>query len=118
MGVCAAASQNFDVRGGDWGFTQFVGHEDVYSQSKGFQQNGTVLLRVEIQVESPDSYLEAEKKRTGYVGLKNQGATCYMNSLLQTLYNINIFRQVTTSFSKSLCFCSYSMDISSKPVDW
>ena len=29
-----------------------------------------------------------------YVGLKNQGATCYMNSLLQTLYNINLFRQV------------------------
>ena len=25
------------------------------------------------------------KKHTGYVGLKNQGATCYMNSLLQVL---------------------------------
>ena len=27
------------------------------------------------------------------MGLKNQGATCYMNSLLQFLYNINFFRQ-------------------------
>ena len=36
------------------------------------------------------------KKETGFVGLKNQGATCYMNSLLQTLYNINYFRQVRT----------------------
>ena len=33
------------------------------------------------------------KKHTGYVGLKNQGATCYMNSLLQTLYFTNELRR-------------------------
>ncbi|KAI7746099.1 hypothetical protein M8C21_024664, partial [Ambrosia artemisiifolia] len=32
-------------------------------------------------------------RETGYVGLKNQGATCYMNSLLQTLYHIPYFRK-------------------------
>lgn len=35
------------------------------------------------------------KKETGYVGLKNQGATCYLNSLLQSLYFTNAFRKVT-----------------------
>lgn len=35
------------------------------------------------------------KKHTGYVGLKNQGATCYMNSLLQTLFFTNQLRKVT-----------------------
>ena len=33
------------------------------------------------------------KKHTGFVGLKNQGATCYMNSLLQVLYFTNSLRK-------------------------
>lgn len=36
------------------------------------------------------------KKHTGCVGLKNQGATCYMNSLLQTLFFTNQLRKVST----------------------
>jgi ubiquitin C-terminal hydrolase len=37
------------------------------------------------------------KKETGMVGLKNQGATCYLNSLLQSLYCTNAFRQVCST---------------------
>ena len=50
-----------------------------------------VVVKVEI-----DDMMHDSKKETGFVGLRNQGATCYLNSLLQTLYNINIFRQVGT----------------------
>ena len=34
------------------------------------------------------------KNETGMVGLRNQGATCYLNSLLQSLYFTNAFRKV------------------------
>ena len=35
------------------------------------------------------------KKETGYVGLKNQGATDSMNTILQALFCINSFRKVS-----------------------
>lgn len=46
-----------------------------------------------LQVEKDDAF--KTRAETGFVGLKNQGATCYMNSLLQYLYNINYFRWVS-----------------------
>lgn len=44
-------------------------------------------------------YSYDSKKETGYVGLKNQGATCYMNSLLQSLFCTRYFRKVSTSIT-------------------
>jgi ubiquitin C-terminal hydrolase len=42
-----------------------------------------VTFEVKVNADAPHGVSWDSKKHTGYVGLKNQGATCYMNSLLQ-----------------------------------
>uniref|UniRef100_A0A7N2KWA8 Peptidase C19 ubiquitin carboxyl-terminal hydrolase domain-containing protein n=1 Tax=Quercus lobata TaxID=97700 RepID=A0A7N2KWA8_QUELO len=64
--------------------------------AKGYLVNDTCVIEAEIAVHKVLDYWSYDlKKETGYVGLKNQGATCYMNSLLQTLYHIPYFRKGT-----------------------
>ncbi len=46
-------------------------------------QDDTVIFEVKVNADAPHGVSWDSKKHTGYVGLKNQGATCYMNSLLQ-----------------------------------
>ena len=41
------------------------------------------------------SFVEYDsKKNAGYVGLNNQGATCYLNSLLQSYFTTKLFRKL------------------------
>lgn len=65
----------------------------MYSSTNPYLVDDCIVIRVEVNVRKPNLYLYDSRAETGFVGLKNQGATCYMNSLLQTLYNINYFRQ-------------------------
>ncbi|MBI1572468.1 hypothetical protein IOK37_27175, partial [Escherichia coli] len=56
--------------------------------------NDTCIIEAEVAVRRVVDYWSYDsKKETGFVGLKNQGATCYMNSLLQTQYHIPYFRK-------------------------
>uniref|UniRef100_A0A0D3HUM1 ubiquitinyl hydrolase 1 n=1 Tax=Oryza barthii TaxID=65489 RepID=A0A0D3HUM1_9ORYZ len=84
----------FNARESDWGFTSFMPLSDLYDPSRGYLVNDTVVVEAEVAVRRMVDYWTYDsKKETGYVGLKNQGATCYMNSLLQTLYHIPYFRK-------------------------
>ncbi|KAL7084732.1 hypothetical protein ACP275_14G239300 [Erythranthe tilingii] len=66
---------------------------ELYDPSRGYLVNDTCVIEAEVAVYKADPWSYDSKKETGFVGLKNQGATCYMNSLLQTLYHIPYFRK-------------------------
>ncbi|TYI80378.1 hypothetical protein E1A91_D05G083500v1 [Gossypium mustelinum] len=84
----------FNARESDWGFTSFMPLGELYDPCRGYLVNDTFVVEAEVVVRKiVDYWAYDSKKETGYVGLKNQGATCYMNSLLQTLYHIPYFRK-------------------------
>jgi hypothetical protein len=60
-----------------------------------------------------ERYAYDSRKETGHVGLKNQGATCYMNSLLQYLYHLPALRQVRAERVGRSFHCAAAVVISS-----
>ncbi|VDD80830.1 unnamed protein product [Mesocestoides corti] len=65
------------------------------SSSKSAQSEGrdTLVLQIHVYADAPHGVDWDSKKFTGFVGLRNQGATCYMNSLLQALFFTNELRR-------------------------
>ncbi|OMJ68960.1 hypothetical protein SteCoe_33440 [Stentor coeruleus] len=78
----------------DSGYDDFIKHNE-YLQ---YLNKPTVF---EITV-SPARPHEESKEATGYNGIINEGTTCYMNSLLQTLYFLNYFRKAVYAMPTAL----------------
>ncbi|KAF2746178.1 cysteine proteinase [Sporormia fimetaria CBS 119925] len=105
MFITHSATHRFTQDEGDWGFTRFAELRRLFASSweeRGRpmveENNANVTAYVRV-LKDPTGVLwhnfinYDSKKETGMVGLKNQGATCYLNSLLQSLYFTNLFRQ-------------------------
>ncbi|CAG2105168.1 unnamed protein product, partial [Medioppia subpectinata] len=111
----------------DWGFSHFLGWNDILDVEKGHIKDDAIILEVWVSADAPHGVSWDSKKHTGYVGLKNQGATCYMNSLLQTLFFTNQLRKAVYQMptesddtSKSVALALqrvfYELQFSDKPV--
>ncbi|KAI3938553.1 hypothetical protein MKW98_016058 [Papaver atlanticum] len=84
--------RKFTKQQSDWGHKTFLPLGEFNNPDKGYLVDDTCIIEAEVKI-MPDDWTYDSRKETGYVGLKNQGATCYMNSLLQTLYHIPYFRK-------------------------
>ncbi|XP_071482603.1 ubiquitin carboxyl-terminal hydrolase 7-like [Diadema antillarum] len=120
-------SHLFYSKENDWGFSHFMAWSDLLDPEKGYVKDDAITLEVHVVADAPHGVSWDSKKLTGYVGLKNQGATCYMNSLLQCLFFTNKLRNAVYSMptesddsSKSVPLALqrvfYELQHSDKPV--
>lgn len=98
-------SHRFNKNETDWGFLTFISARELSNPARfgralmeKNQFNITGYVRV-IDDSSTGvlwhNWIDYDSKaQTGYVGLNNQGATCYLNSLLQSYYTTRIFRDL------------------------
>lgn len=94
----------FHSKATDWGFLQYVGigqmHREWRDSGHALIENNATNITVYVRVlEDPTGVLWHDfaeydlKTETGMVGIWNQGATCYLNSLLQSYFFTQVFRR-------------------------
>ncbi|XP_051113564.1 ubiquitin C-terminal hydrolase 12-like isoform X2 [Andrographis paniculata] len=89
------AYHHFNAEESDQGFPCFMPLQVFHSQCFGYVVDDACTIEAEVvSYGVTECWQNDFKKEVEFVGLKNQGATCYLNSLLQTLYYISSFRKV------------------------
>ncbi|XP_063618835.1 ubiquitin carboxyl-terminal hydrolase 7-like isoform X3 [Cydia splendana] len=125
--LCRKLHHMYHCKEDDWGFGHFISWKELIDPDNGFVKDDSITMEAHVIAEAPHGVSWDSKKHTGYIGLKNQGATCYMNSLLQTLFFTNVLRkavyQIPTTGDDSSCSVAfalqrvfYDLQFSDKPV--
>lgn len=112
--ISKPAYHRFNAAEYDWGFSQFATVDQIKNGAHNFgplcASDGSIKLIAKIRVirdttgvlwHNFNSY--NSKQATGYVGLTNQGATCYMNSFLQSIFLTNAFRKAVYRIPTANC---------------
>ncbi|ODV87741.1 hypothetical protein CANARDRAFT_25963 [[Candida] arabinofermentans NRRL YB-2248] len=92
------ANHRYTSKVTDWGF---VGHLNTrLVQDSRLIKNNKINITAYVRIIKDHTgvlwhdFLDYDsKKETGFVGINNQGATCYLNSLLQSYYFTKVFRK-------------------------
>ncbi|MCP9265880.1 hypothetical protein DINM_021284 [Dirofilaria immitis] len=120
-------NHTFYQKENDWGYSQFLPCETLLNSESGYIKDDTIKLEVLVMADAPHGVQWDSKKHAGFIGLKNQGATCYMNSILQTFFFTNQLRKAVyqmptenddpeTSVALAMQRVFYELQNSDKPV--
>ena len=91
-------SHSFCAAAVDRGWPELLSHSDLTPESGWLDEQGRMCVRASVCVRTADTLLMGAdfetRKETGFIGLKNHGATCYLNGLLQSYFHIGKFREI------------------------
>ncbi|OBA20575.1 hypothetical protein METBIDRAFT_78917 [Metschnikowia bicuspidata var. bicuspidata NRRL YB-4993] len=103
----SGSSHRFNKNETDWGFSSFISSRDLadplkVGQPHAILENNQINITAFVRVLDDTStgvlwsnFVNYDSKlSTGFVGLNNQGATCYLNSLLQSYFTTKKFRNL------------------------
>ncbi|CAD6193074.1 unnamed protein product [Caenorhabditis auriculariae] len=96
----------FNYKENDWGYSSFLTFAQLSNPDLGYIKDDTIKLEIHVSADAPHGVQWDSKKHAGFIGLKNQGATCYMNSILQALY-----------FTAALRKAVFEMPVTDEPID-
>lgn len=140
VAVTQSSNHRFTPKVSDWGYNEFSVLRSVFVKTPKAaaplitQRGPDSKLGVNISVQMDvlrdttgvlwhDFQDYDSREATGFTGLVNQGATCYLNSLLQSLYFTRAFRnavyriQDSSGFTGGLQRLFYKLATSESPVD-
>lgn len=125
----SGSSHRFNKNETDWGFSSFISSKDLANPLKVGQphailEKNTINITGFVRVidDSATGVLWStfanydSKLNTGYVGLNNQGATCYLNSLLQSYFTTRKFRNLVCQIPTNEATSTDSSSNNSKAV--
>ncbi|KAL6946770.1 hypothetical protein ACO0QE_001619 [Hanseniaspora vineae] len=109
INIVRSSHHRFNKTETDWGFSDYAELDKLktkYSNTKNLLPTGLIVegktnISVYVRIIKDETGVlwhnfvnYNSKKVTGFVGFNNQGATCYLNSLLQTYFFTKKFRKM------------------------